>query len=121
MEYGAIKPVAPAPEAPVVRKQEQPEPVKTDLPEEKAVSSAKEAEPQRETSNGADRPVEDAPRQLERKLYRDADTNSLVFRAINPENGDVVVQIPDDSVLRMRRLLAAYDQQEQQSKIDRTA
>ncbi len=122
MDGGAIKPVAPAPPVPVARPQETTGPVeKTELPAEKAVPPVQRSERSRQSSTSVESPAASAPEKLERKNYRDSLTNDVVYRVINPESGEVVHQIPDESLLHIRRFLAAYDNLEQLAKIDRTA
>lgn len=46
------------------------------------------------------------PAQSERRSYeRDAQTEALVFRVTDMANGDVIVQIPDEVVLKARAYL----------------
>jgi len=121
MEYGATKPIPPMAAAiPTARRQDHPEPVaETDLPPEKVVTAVKETDHARETSDSLEYSRQ-AP-ELERKTYRDTVTNSLVFREINPDSGEVVRQIPEDSLLRIRRYYDAYDQLVREAKVNRTA
>jgi len=43
------------------------------------------------------------PSEPERRAYtRDADSQSLVFRVTDPQTGDVVMQIPDEVILKAR-------------------
>ena len=47
--------------------------------------------------------AEAKPTEPERRAYvRDADTQSLVFRVTDPKTGDVVMQIPDEVILKAR-------------------
>ena len=47
--------------------------------------------------------AEAKPSEPERRAYvRDRDSESLVFRVTDPKTGDVVMQIPDEVILRAR-------------------
>ncbi|WP_051242324.1 flagellar protein FlaG [Stappia stellulata] len=78
----------------------------TDVPAEKAVQPSQESTAMRpEAENPASqRPV--GSQDIKREEYRDTITDSLVFRAIDTETGEVVRQIPDESLLRLRRAFA---------------
>ncbi|MEH3118092.1 MAG: flagellar protein FlaG [Methylorubrum populi] len=47
--------------------------------------------------------TEAKPSEPERRAYvRDAESQSLVFRVTDPQTGDVVMQIPDEVILKAR-------------------
>ncbi|MBB2960366.1 flagellar protein FlaG [Methylobacterium sp. R2-1] len=47
--------------------------------------------------------TEAKPSEPERRAYiRDAESKSLVFRVTDPQTGDVVMQIPDEVILKAR-------------------
>ncbi|BAU90340.1 hypothetical protein MPPM_1735 [Methylorubrum populi] len=47
--------------------------------------------------------TETKPTEPERRAYiRDAESESLVFRVTDPQTGDVVMQIPDEVILKAR-------------------
>lgn len=78
----------------------------TDVAPEKTVQPSQESEAARpEAENPASQPAS-APQDIKREEYRDTITDSLVFRAIDTETGEVVRQIPDESLLRLRRAFA---------------
>ena len=117
MEYGLSKPVAPMAVVPPARKQESPEPVvETELPEENTVKPADRSEDVRQSAHSTAEPAaQDAQRDLVRVNYRDSITNSIVFKAIDPDTGDVVQQVPDETLLRLRRFFEASEQAQQQN------
>ena len=123
MDSGVLKPIAPTAAMPAVRPQEKnSSPTKTELPAEKAVRPADKTSQTRPMSENAQRPDEgDKTEKLEQKHYRDAITQDVVYRTINPDNGEVVRQIPDESLLRLRRYFAAYDQLSRQASVDTKA
>lgn len=52
-------------------------------------------------SNYAERPVE-------RTVVEDDRTNELVYKKIDLQSGDVIQQVPEESVLRMRAIMQAW-------------
>ena len=109
MDTGAIKPVPnfsafAAPRAAGT----QPAVAKTDLPEEATVRPAdetSEAQPVRDRrpdhqAQRINEPEED--QEVERRVERDDDTNSLVYRSIDTQSGHVVDQLPSESLLKLR-------------------
>jgi flagellar protein FlaG len=80
-----------------------PPPVPTDVPPEKAVRPAPEASA---TRPAAENDFNTAEANIKREEYRDTVTDSLVFRAIDVDTGDVVRQIPEEALLRLRRAFA---------------
>jgi flagellar protein FlaG len=78
----------------------------TDVAPEKAVQPAQESEAARPEAENPVSQSTSAPQDIKREEYRDTITDSLVFRAIDTETGEVVRQIPDESLLRLRRAFA---------------
>lgn len=122
MDSGAIKTVASPVAMPVSRRPETSESItRTELPAERTVTPVKRSEQTRRSAENTSQPANDASKQLEHKHYRDAITNDVVYRAIDPENGEVVHQVPEESLLRLRRFFAAYDELSRQVSIDKRA
>ncbi|SDU24484.1 flagellar protein FlaG [Stappia sp. ES.058] len=108
METGAIK--APAYQtalAPVRgRETVTPPSAPTDVPPEKAVQPAEESAASRPEAENPSAPRPGPSQDVKREEYRDTITDSLVFRAIDTTTGEVIRQIPDESLLRLRRAFA---------------
>lgn len=122
MDNGVLKPIAPAAAVPIVRPHDKTTFfTKTDLPDGNAVPPVEETQRPRPAGGEVANRHDAGADALERRHYRDAITKDVVYRATNPENGEVVVQIPDESLLRLRRFYAAYDQLAQQPQLDRRA
>ena len=108
METGHVsKPVAPAaPAAPRVDILAAAGAVKTQLAPEAAVQQAGETPPVRFVpSDGADfsASLDSAMREVvERNITIDPRTRELVFQTISKETGEVVRQVPDEAMLRLR-------------------
>lgn len=65
-----------------------------------------------------------APPEAERRGYtRDADSRALVFQVVDPRSGEVVMQIPDEVVLKARVYADAAAARAQQAErpLNRTA
>jgi flagellar protein FlaG len=80
---------------------------RTDVPAEKAV--------QPPTETAANRPAAEnnfakAEANIKREEFRDKITDSIVFRAVDLTTGEVVQQIPEESILRLRRAFAETTQ-----------
>ncbi|WP_306029838.1 flagellar protein FlaG [Stappia sp. MMSF_3263] len=105
MEATAIRTPAYASPPATVRPSEptDPAPVPTDVPPEKAVQPATESAA---TRRPADNGFNSAEANIKREEYRDKVTDSLVFRAVDINTGEVVRQIPEESLLRLRRAFA---------------
>lgn len=98
MDIGAhaVKPVQPVPEPPRIA----------------AVAPVAEARPQTETGSEREsrdgRPDERSPMTVgdvvERNLTIDPDTRTVVYQALNAR-GEIVLQLPDRAILRMRAYL----------------
>lgn len=131
MEIGSVRtPVTgvtqPVPRAPAESEQS----VRTDTPVRAAVSEAAKKESQAllgksassdDTSSGTDavqvaiskagNRKKDAPtpqREVERDYQLDPQTRSLVYKKIDIQSGDVVQQVPEESLLRMRQMIQAW-------------
>lgn len=96
--YTAITPVTRAPErnAPAA---------KTDLPAEATVKPSDEgSDGQRAANNPRDQQKQPDPLtpRLERRNVLDPDSESLVYVATNTDTGQVVRQIPSETLLRLR-------------------
>ncbi|MEI2383864.1 flagellar protein FlaG [Breoghania sp. JC706] len=76
----------------------------TELPAEQAVTAVEE-------SDTSAKPREERERRDELPLKRenllDDETNTLIFRATDPDTGEVVRQIPEEALLRLRQALAS--------------
>jgi len=118
MDTGAVRVPATPTASPAVR---SPNPVaepatRTEIAPEKAVQPSQEsvfARPAAE--NGAENGSETrsvSSSSIKREEYRDTITDSLVFRAIDTETGEVVRQIPEESLLRLRRAFAETTHQD---------
>lgn len=80
--------------------------VATDIPPEQAVTPSRASEALRPSAEN-DRETASSPQgPVKREEYRDEITDSLVFRAIDTETGEILRQIPDESLLRLRRAFA---------------
>ncbi|MBA5779311.1 flagellar protein FlaG [Stappia sp. F7233] len=74
---------------------------KTVTPAQKVETFSSAAEKARESRQ--ERVPSDA---IRREEFQDEESGSLVYRAIDTNTGEVVRQIPDESLLRLRRALA---------------
>jgi flagellar protein FlaG len=88
--------------------------VATELPAGQTVSPPREAAPTRnDVSRHADlmsRLGYASQRQTEQRFERDRKTEVLVFKQVDPSTGEVIMQLPDQSLLNLRAYLR--DQQE---------
>ncbi len=83
-----------------------PEPVKdavadTELPASKTVEQNQTVGRQEQTEIPRER-----QEKVKREGSRDPDTNTMVFKTINSETGEVLKQIPEEATLRLRKALA---------------
>ncbi|GJD38414.1 MULTISPECIES: hypothetical protein [Methylobacterium] len=71
----------------------------------------------------APKPDTEAPTADERRITVDQDTKSLVYQVVDPNSGDVVVQLPEATILRARAYAeaTAMRAKEDQHPLDRTA
>jgi flagellar protein FlaG len=84
-----------------------PGPVKTELP---AQATVQQAAPPSKSENGGRGSEPDSATDLARRVTIDPDTQEFVFQKINRDSGEVVRQVPDQAILRMR----AYRQEREQ-------
>lgn len=81
----------------------------TDVAPAKSVQPASDTQAARPAAeNGADQGAgaSGGPSKIRREEYRDTITDSLVFRAVDTQTGEVVRQIPEEALLRLRRAFA---------------
>ena len=94
--------------------------VKTELKPEAAVQQASSAPPvQYAPTEGADftAALDGAMREaVERNITVDPRTRELVFQTISKETGEVVRQIPDEAVLRLRAYVRDLVEAEEQGR-----
>ncbi|MHC5652864.1 flagellar protein FlaG [Stappia sp.] len=118
METGAVRP--PVFVQPPTAKPAEPEnapAIVTEIAPEKAVMPANDAQSLRPRNENGSTSEQERPQPVEksdikRVEYRDKITDSLVFRAIDTQTGEVVRQIPEEALLRLRRAFAATTHQE---------
>lgn len=123
METGNItKPVAPAAAAVPARVEHLAAAgaVKTQLAPEATVQQASEAPPVRYAPNeGADftASLDSAMREVvERNITVDPKTRELVFQTISKETGEVVRQVPDEAMLRLRAYVREMREAEEKGR-----
>ncbi|WP_181702307.1 flagellar protein FlaG [Chthonobacter albigriseus] len=124
MEIGSIRPVvtgsiAPTPRAPAP----QDTAVRTDLAGPSAVTDAQEGqsvedktpyagEQRAETTETAkasrEKKLSASGSEVKRKVELDPQTEALVFKKLDVQTGDVVEQVPEEAILRMRASIAAW-------------
>jgi len=107
--YTAITPATRAPE-------QNESSAKTELPAEETVTPAKESEnSQRAANNERDQRslLERFTPTVERQNIIDEDSESLVYIATNTETGNVVRQIPSETLLRLRAYAQTVETQQQ--------
>lgn len=123
MEIGSIRPayagpVAPTLKAPVANEQAVP----TELSGPAAVTDTRTSAgvADKEAKAGEDRARREADaggkddsaviarRELERQVEIDPDTQALVFKKVDIQTGNVVEQVPEEAILRMRASIAAW-------------
>ncbi len=87
--------------------------VRTELPAQTTVQQT--AAPQKLSSeqNGSE---PDSSTELSRRVTIDANTQEIVLQRINEESGEVVRQVPDQAMLRIR----AYAREMRQGQVDPT-
>ena len=90
----------------------RPDAVATELPSTKSVQSAWTSEPveNRISSHAAIAGrLAQAIKATEQRFERDPDTATLVFKRIDPTSGEVIMQLPTQSVLDLRAYLKQQD------------
>lgn len=80
---------------------------RTDVPPEKAVQPPNETAASRPAAENS---FAKAEANIKREEFRDKVTDSIVFRAVDLTTGEVVQQIPEESILRLRRAFAETTQ-----------
>jgi uncharacterized FlaG/YvyC family protein len=102
--YGAVPVQAVRPESPQQRGS-----VATELPARQSVASAWEAGAVRNdaspTAMAMSRMAELVARPVEQRFERDRKTDALVFKRIDPASGEVLMQLPEQSLLDLRAYL----------------
>ena len=120
LDTGLARPPSPTYTAitPATRAPEQNEPsTKTDLPAEETVTPPTETEnSQRAANNERDQRslLERFTPTVERQNIIDEDSESLVYIATNTETGNVVRQIPSETLLRLRAYAKTVETQQTQ-------
>ena len=118
LDTGLARPPSPTYTAitPATRAPEQNEPsAKTELPAEETVTPANESEnSQRAANNERDQRslLERYAPTVERQNVIDPDSESLIYIATNTETGQVVRQIPSETLLRLRAYAATVESQQ---------
>jgi uncharacterized FlaG/YvyC family protein len=83
--------------------------VRTELPARQSVASAWEASAARNdtsrTAAAMSRMAELVARPTEQRFERDRKTDALVFKRIDPASGEVLMQLPEQSLLDLRAYL----------------
>ena len=80
---------------------------RTDVPPDKAVQPPNETAASRPAAENS---FAKAEANIKREEFRDKVTDSIVFRAVDLTTGEVVQQIPEESILRLRRAFAETTQ-----------
>ncbi|PTW61784.1 FlaG protein [Breoghania corrubedonensis] len=107
MDSGVIKPVSALAQAVTSQAQYAMRSAaanETELPAEQVVTPATESDGSARSRAEAER-RDDRP--LKRENYFDQETDTLIFRATDPSTGEVVRQIPEEALLRLRQALAS--------------
>lgn len=109
MDAGLIRPVSPT----VLPASSQAHPSMrnavasgTEIPAEQAVTPVEKTDRSAQLRDERERPVEKPPK---RENYRDEETDTLVFRTSDPITGEVIRQIPEEAMLRLRQALASTE------------
>ena len=104
--------------------------VRTDLPPTEAVSALADTEAARLDLSAAARRAQEAKTKAETKsqgdtiqrtLAEDRDTREMVFKATDTRTGQVVMQIPDEALLRLRAYVAAQQARRDSATVEKTA
>ena len=118
LDTGLARPPSPTYTAitPATRAPEQNEPsAKTELPAEETVTPANDSENSQRAANNerAQRSqLERYAPTVERQNVIDPDSESLIYIATNTETGQVVRQIPSETLLRLRAYAATVESQQ---------
>lgn len=124
MTIGLVAPIGPVSAAPVVPRAQAnvAGSTRTDLPPHLAPQPVSAFE--RADATDRDRaPQGEAP--VDRTLTIDPDTRALVSQVLDRMTGDILSQVPDQALLRLkayaREALAAIETRREQGRVDRTA
>lgn len=115
MDTGAIRPslTAYAAVTPATRAPEQNEPAaKTELPGSQTVKpsgSSEEQRPLAENGNQRNAVAQPVKREIVRKTTLDPESQSFVYVAMDQKTGEVVQQIPSETLRKLRAYLKASD------------
>ncbi|MCJ2127761.1 hypothetical protein [Methylobacterium sp. E-045] len=122
MAMPPVAPVAPAVDAPAPVRKVGPAPT-VGTPLDPAVRFDVRLDDAPVTDEKATRDDAAVPTADERRITVDQDTKSLVYQVVDPSSGDVVVQLPEATILRARAYAeaTAMRAKEHQQPVDRTA
>ncbi len=108
--------------------------VRTDLPATVAVSAPSDTEAAHLDLSAVARRVQAARAKaeakaqtqqavdtIERSLAEDQDTREMVFKATDTRTGQVVLQIPDEALLRLRAYVAAQQAHKDMATVEKSA
>ncbi|MHB2168824.1 flagellar protein FlaG [Alsobacter sp. R-9] len=102
--------------------------VSTEVASEAAVTAVEDSSPTRVDISRTARTLQamEAPQgqPLRRETTRDEETSSLVYRVTNEKTGQVVQQIPDETLLRLRAAIAEQQQRRAEAEgavVEKTA
>ncbi len=130
MDTGSARPPLPSYTAitPVTRAPDRNEPAtKTDLPASRAVNPAAESSNSRQATEHEskhEKMLDKLQPQLERKNIVDAESKSVIFVATNSDTGEVVRQVPSETLRRLRAYAQSTSEQQAvpaEKHIERTA
>ena len=91
-----------------------PSAVKTELPAQATVRQTAALQKPADTTGG---PEPDKGTEVSRDVTIDASTQELVFQTINDKSGEVVQQVPDKALLRIR----AYSREQREAEAEAQA
>lgn len=108
MDFTATRPVAYSPPTTGHRPslQANAPTLATDVPANKAVSPSPKAETFKDPVEHSDEADRQKIETIKRDDFLDPETKSLVYKAVIETTGEVVAQIPDETILRLRRAIA---------------
>jgi len=113
----SLTPTTPAQPTPFIRADThaKADAVRTELPARKSVQSAWASDPveNRVSTHAAlASRVAEVVKATEQRYERDRDSSTLVYKQIDPTSGEVIMQLPTESVLNLR----AYLKQQENSR-----
>ena len=120
LDTGIARPPSPTYTAitPVTRAPEKNEPsAKTDLPAKETVTPTNETQNSRRAADNeqAQQQAQRNSPQIERRNVLDPDSNSLVYVATNTDTGQVLRQIPSETLLRLRAYAETVENQQSEA------